>query len=633
MAVQDFHKERQYWIMGVFAFLGVMLVGRAAQLQLIDSTYRTRAEALTIEKDVMYPSRGVIYDRNMQLLVYNDPLYDLMVTYKKVSKTMDTARFCRLLGITDSMFKANLDKDWVHDKKFSKSIPYPFMQMVDPEIHARLQECLPDFPGFYIQTRNVRGFPQHNAAHVIGYISEVNDAQIKKYEGVYEPGDYIGTAGLEKFYEPILRGKKGFRYILRDNLGRLVGQYKNGQLDSAAVAGRDLLSSIDLKLQTLAEKCLEGKVGAIVAIEPSTGEILAMCSSPTYDPAKMAVNRNRSEFIKKILHDTLKPLYDRTAQAEYPPGSVYKPMLGVIALQMGVWDKNNGVGCARGYHYRNLTIKCHAHNSAGNIREAIAHSCNAYFCTLFRSMVDKYEFKNPRMGLDSLNAYIARFGLGKPLGIDYPGEQNGQVPDSKFYDKMITKKGRGPWYSTSIVSLGIGQGENLMTTMQIANLVAIIANRGYYHTPHLVKAFKDGDKIEKTTEKYLYRNETLVESRHFEEIINGMQMVIDEGTGSNARIDGITVCGKTGTSQNPHGEDNSVFMGFAPKNEPRIAVAVYIENGGSGNDFAAPITGLMIEQYLKGSLPKSREWLVEKMRNSRLVHSSGKGYYVLKAAR
>lgn len=629
MAVLDFHKERQYVVMGVFVLVAFILMARAVQLQLVDSTYRTKADALTIEKDVLYPSRGVMYDRNMQLLVYNNPLYDLMVTYKNVNPQMDTAKLCRLLGIDTAQFRQNLEKDW-KSKKFSKALPFPFMTMLPPETYARLQECLHEFPGFYVQVRNVRGFPQHNGSHVIGYISEVSDAQIQRYQGVYEMGDYIGTSGLEKFYEPVLRGKKGFRYIMKDNLGRLVGPYKNGSLDSVAVAGKDLVCSIDIKLQALAEKCLEGKVGSVVAIEPSTGEILAMCSSPTYDPEKMTVNRNRGEFMKMLLRDTLKPLYDRTCHAEYPPGSIYKPMLGLIALQMGVWGKGNGVACSHGYHYNNLTIKCHGHSYAGNIQSGIKHSCNAYFCTLFRAIVDKHGFKNSKIGLDSLNEYLYRFGMGKPLGIDYPGEKDGFTPTSKYYDKMITKKGRGPWYSTTIVSLGIGQGENLLTTVQMANMAAAIANRGFYYTPHLVKGLKSGEKVEAADLRFLKKHDTGVEARHFEDVIEGMQMVVEEGTGSNARVSGITVCGKTGTSQNPHGADNSVFIGFAPKNDPKIVIAVYVENSGFGNDFAAPITSLMIEQYLRGSIPQYRKWLVEKMQHAKLIHSPGRGFYIRK---
>jgi penicillin-binding protein 2 len=297
---------------------------------------------------------------------------------------------------------------------------------------------------------------------------------------------------------------------------------------------------------------------------------------------------------------------------------------------MGVWNKSNGVGCSHGYHYNNLTIKCHGHSYAGNIQSGIKHSCNAYFCTLFRAIVDKHGFKNSKIGLDSLNEYLYRFGMGKPLGIDYPGEKDGFTPTSKYYDKMITKKGRGPWYSTTIVSLGIGQGENLLTTVQMANMAAAIANRGFYYTPHLVKGLKSGEKLEAADLRFLKKHDTGVEARHFEDVIEGMQMVVEEGTGSNARVSGITVCGKTGTSQNPHGADNSVFIGFAPKNDPKIVIAVYVENSGFGNDFAAPITSLMIEQYLRGSIPQYRKWLVEKMQHAKLIHSPGRGFYIRK---
>jgi penicillin-binding protein 2 len=626
MAVKDFYKERQFTIIGVFGIVAFVLLIRAAQLQLVDTSYQSKAEAITIEKNVLYPSRGVMFDRNNQLLVFNNALYDLMVTYKQIDRTMDTLKFCRLLGIDTTTFRANLEKDW-KSKKFSKSLPFPFMTMLSPEIYARLQESLYEFPGFYVQVRNVRGFPQHNGAHVLGYISEVKPEQIERYAGIYESGDYIGSTGLERQYEPILRGKKGFQYILKDNVGRLVGAYKNGTLDSAAVAGKDLILGLDIKMQALAERCLENKIGAIIAIEPSTGEILTMCSSPTYDPEKMTINKARNEMFRQLYKDSLRPLFDRAAAAEYAPGSIFKPMVALIGLQSGVWDTHNGVSCSGGYHYNSVTIKCHAHSYAGDLKDGIAHSCNAYFITILRALVDKYGFRNAAVGLDSLDEALYRFGMGHTLGIDYPGEKDGNVPTSKFYNKLYPKA-RGSWYSTNIMSIGIGQGEEQLTTLQMANLAATIANRGWYYTPHLVKATKDGGKPDA---KFSVKHFSGVDAKHFAEVIEGMEAVIQEGTGSNARVPGIDICGKTGTSQNPHGNDSSVFIGFAPKNNPKIAVAVYIENGGFGNDFAAPITGLMIEQYLNGSVAANRQYLIEKVQKAKLMYSDGKGYYVQKA--
>ncbi len=624
MSLRNTFQDRQYVIIGVFIATAVLLLGRAAQLQLIDTAYRNKAAAIAIDKSVVYPSRGLIYDRSGELLVYNNPLYDLMVTYRLMSPKMDTFKFCRQLGIDTATFSANLNKDF--KMRYSQSIPFPFMTMISPQTFARFQESMSEFPGFFVQVRNVRGYPQHSAGHVLGYIDEVNDDYLRKHPA-YEPGDYKGASGLEAKYEDFLRGKRGIQYTLKDNVGRLVGPYDNGALDSAAIAGRDMLTGLDLKLQALGEKLLQNKAGAVVAIEPSTGEILAMVSSPNFDPEKLTINKERSATMQALLTDSLKPLFDRTISAQYTPGSVFKPMLALIALQMNVWDKDRGMGCNGGYFYKNLRVKCHHHPPSANLEEGIENSCNNYFCTLYRAMVDKYGFYNPHEGLDSLSAYAAKFGLGAQLGIDLFGEKKGFIPSSKFYDKSITAKGLGKWYSTALVSNGIGQGENQLTLLQIANMCTVIANRGFYYQPHVVKGFKDGSGIDP---KYTFKHYAGIDPAHFAPVVAGMRKVIDYGTGSNARIPGVVVCGKTGTTQTTNGNDNSVFMGFAPMENPKIAIAVYVENGGWGNDFAAPITGLMIEQFLKGSIAPDRQALVEKVRRARLAHGE-KGYYVVRS--
>jgi penicillin-binding protein 2 len=564
-------------------------------------------------------------------MVYNNAQYDLMVNYNQLNPKMDTAKFCRLLGIDDSTFRANIEKDWssVH---YSKSIPYVFLPQISPETFAKFQESLYEFPGFYAQLRNVRGYPQSNGGQLLGYLNEVNAKQLKDSVGIYEPGDYIGITGLERYYEGLLRGKKGVEFILKDNLGRLVGPWKDGKVDTVAEGGHDMISTIDYKLQALGEYMMTGKIGAIIAIEPKTGEILSMVTSPTYDPNMLTIGKHRNKLMAALTKDSMYPLFNRAVQAKYPPGSIYKPMIAAIALQMGVWGKNNGVGCARGYHYNNLTIKCHSHSYAGNLAEGIEHSCNAYFCTLYRAIIDRFGFRNARTGLDSLNAYIERFGMGKRLGIDFPGEDSAYIPRTKLYDKMY--KTDGVWYSTTILSNGIGQGENQLTTLQMANLAAILANRGWFVTPHLIKGFRDTTDArgyKPFISRFNNKRSTGVASEHFEYIVEGMRRVIASGTGSNARISGIDVCGKTGTSQNPHGDDSSVFIGFAPKDDPQIAVAVYVENGGWGNSFAAPMTGLMIEQYLRGDLPADRLAVKEKMHRARYAFYPGRGYYVSKS--
>ena len=396
MSVKDINQQRQFFIIGFFIIAAAVLLGRAAQLQLLSSTYRLKADAISIEKNILYPSRGVIYDRNGKLMVYNNAMYDLQVIYKQVNPKMDTAKFCRLLDIDTTTFKLNLDKDW-KTGKYHKSLPFPFLTMITPEQYARFQESLIEFPGFEHQIRNVRGYPQHNAGHVLGYLSEVNEKILKDSAGIYEPGDYIGTTGLEKYYEPILRGKKGIEFIMKDNLGRRVGAWKEGKLDSPAIQGRDLLCTVDLNLQALGEKLMQHKIGSIVAIEPKTGEILAMVTSPTFDPTDMVISKKRGDFIASMYRDSLNPLFDRSVSAKYPPGSIYKTVIGAVALEMGVWNKNNGVECHGGYYYdgKRLT-KCHSHSYAENLSEGIEHSCNAYFCTLYRAIVDRFGFRYAR---------------------------------------------------------------------------------------------------------------------------------------------------------------------------------------------------------------------------------------------
>ena len=629
MSLKDSSQQRQFIIIGVFVLSAVVLLGRAVQLQLLSPTYRAKADAITIEKNILYPSRGVIYDRNGRLMVYNNPMYDLMVTYRQVDPKMDTTKFCRLLGIDTATFRTNLNKDW-KSGKFNRSVPFPFMTMITPEQYARIQESLAEFPGFEPQIRNVRGYPQHHGGSVLGYLSEVSEKQLKDSLNVYESGDYVGKTGLERYYETVLRGQKGIEYILKDNLGRRVGKWKEGKLDSFAIQGSDLQSSIDLGLQGLAEKLLKHKIGSVVAIEPNTGEIMAMVTSPNFDPEQMVISKKRGEFIAALSKDSLKPLFDRSVSAEYPPGSIFKPMIAAIALQMGVWDRNNYVYCGGGYHNGNRIIGCHG-PSPRNLSEAIEHSCNAYFCTVFRAIVDQYGFRTPQRGLDSLNEYLYRFGMGRPLGIDFPIEKDGLVPTSQLYNKINRRDGF--WYSTYIVSNGIGQGENQLTTMQMANLAATIANRGWFITPHLVRSYRndnDPTNIKPIDKRFTTPRQTGVAATHFEYIVNGMRQVILGGTGNHAQVDGIDVCGKTGTVQNQHGDDSSVFIGFAPANNPKIAIAVYIENGKWGNDIAAPITSLMIEQYINGKIAPNRQSLVERIENARLAYSPGKGYYVIR---
>ena len=611
------YQYRNRIIIIFFVIASFVLLLKAMQIQLLDTSYQRRAAATAIDVNIKYPSRGLIYDRNMKLLVNNNPMYDLMVTYNQIDPAMDTLKFCELLNIDLETFKANSKKNW-KSPRFKKYIPFVFLKKISAETYASFQEYLHEFPGFFIQLRNVRGYPHENAAHVLGYISEVSQRQIDANKGKYSLGDYLGASGLERKYEDFLRGKKGFEYTLKDYLGREVGPYSNGDRDSSAISGHDLISSIDLDLQAFGEKLMRNKKGSIVAIEPTTGEILAMISTPTYDPNLLAIHRDRGEAFNALLLDTInKPFFDRTVMAKYPPGSVFKTIVSLIALQEGLTKPNRYITCNGEYYYNaSLSVGCHDHPSCSSIGRALQHSCNTYYSTLFREIVDMHGFHNPEKGLDIFVDYLQTFGLGDTLGVDIPNESKGNVPTSKYFNYLYPKK-KGSWRSPTIISIGIGQGEIQMTTLQIANLAATLANRGHYYVPHLSKGFKDN--IAEIPPKFKVRKEVPIDQEHFETVIEGMSRVVHSGTGLNARVAGVEVCGKTGTSQNPKGKDHSVFFAFAPRDNPKIAIAVYVEHGGFGSTYAAPISGLMIDKYLNRDIDPSKKYLEERMLNSNLT--------------
>jgi penicillin-binding protein 2 len=608
--MQDQFQGRKYIIQGLFIISTVILLLKAVQLQLIDTSLREQASANVIQKINKYPSRGLVYDRNEKLMVNNKAIYDLMVTYDQV-KDIDTVKFCGLLGITRENFIKNLNPDFA-SRRFSKSKPFVFLKKISSETYARFQESLYEFPGFYVELRNVRGYAFNAGAHVLGYIGEVNKKHLKK-DPYYQSGDYIGISGVELAYEEYLRGVRGVEYVLRDNLGRIVGSYEKGERDTASVSGKDLISSLDLDLQMYGEQLLQNKRGGIVAIEPSTGEILAMISMPGYDPNLLTIGRGRGNAYAELSQDSLKPLFNRAIGAQYPPGSIFKPVMALVALQEGVTEVNRPVSCRGGYIYKTLRIGCHGHPTAMNVSQAIQHSCNAYFCQLFRDVVDKNGFSRASQGLDTWVDHLHAFGLGERLGSDVPNELTGNVPTSALYDRMYRK---GAWTSPFIVSLGIGQGELLITPLQMANMSATIANKGYYYSPHLVKSFKND-----TTQiplKYRTKHFTKIDTGHFRPVIDGMEDVILAGTARVAQIPGIKICGKTGTAENPHGADHSVFIAFAPKDNPKIAIAVFVENGGYGSRYAGPIASLMVEKYLNKEISEARKYLEERMKNANL---------------
>ena len=603
--MKDINQYRTAVIRIVFLLAGAFLLIRAVDLQLVDDTYRNKGNATAIDKYTQYPSRGLIYDRNGKLLTNNNPVYDVMVTYNQVNPAMDTVKMCEILGLTKEDFRSRINKNF-RSARYSKRKPFVFLSTVSARTAALLQESLYEFPGFFVQTRNVRGYPHRNAAHVLGYIREVKKDEVNSY---YRPGDYIGGSGLELEYEEQLRGVKGARFVLKDNLGREVASYKDGENDTLAVSGKDLLSSIDIDLQIYGEELMQNKTGSIVAIEPATGEILAMISAPTYNPNLMTINRERGKYYNALLSDTLKPLFNRATMAKYPPGSIFKSVIGLIGIQLGVVNPYAGIHCPGYYSYNSVRVGCRAHPAPSNIGIALKYSCNAYFIKAFRDIVDMEGFYSPDKGLATFDNYLYRFGLGDRLGIDFPQEQKGNVPTVEYYDKIYPKEA-GSWKSPTIMSVGIGQGEMEMTGMQMANLAATLANRGHFYIPHLAKQFTDGSTVGAKYQQPVYVG---VDAVNFEPVVQGMEDVVASGTGRRGQVTDIRTAGKTGTVQNPHGEDHSTFIAFAPVDNPKIAISVYVENSGGGSRYAAPIAGLMMEKYLTGKISEQKKYVEKTM--------------------
>ncbi len=611
MENKDRHK-----IIIIFVILGALLLTfRSAQLQLFTKKYKEQAARTTLYKNIIYPARGLLYDRNGKPLVLNYPIYEILAIKNKVDPAMDTTNFCRLLNIDIETFKKNLDKDW-SNPKFHKAIPFVFLNKISPEQFAVFQEHMYKFPGFYPVQRYIRAYPHQHGAHALGYMGEVNKEIIEKYGDKYAAGDFIGISGIEYAYENELSGEKGVQYILRDNLGRMVGSFDNGRLDSMAVSGEDIDLSLDIDLQAYGESLLKNKRGAIVAIEPSTGQILALVSSPSFDPNLLTLDEKRGKGIKLLLLDSInKPLNNRAVTNKYPPGSIFKPILSLITLQKGTTYASKTIYCP-GYYRLSATKvqKCHGHSVPKDISEAIQHSCNTYFFQLYRDFVDQYGYKKPGVGLDTLVSYLYDFGLGKRLGVDLSYENKGYVPTSEYYNRLYRKEVNG-WRSVWTLSLGIGQGEMQLTTIQMANLAVILANRGFYYTPHLIKQFRSGKPL---PIEYSIPKKVRIDKKHFAPVIDGLEKVVLYAARS-AYVPGLDVCGKTGTSENVHGDDHSVFFGFAPKNKPRIAIAVFVENAGFGAEWAAPVAGLMIEKYLNKEISPARKYLEENMIKGILV--------------
>ena len=591
--------NRQFPILITFLLGSLILTYKLAELQLFDDSYKQLAQRTILDKQTIYPSRGLIYDRNDKLLTYNKAIYDLEAIYRNVDTNMDTSLFFELLQIDKPEFEKKLNKNW-KDRRFHKALPFSFLSKIDQKQFGQFQEHLFRFPGFYPIVRNIRAYPHSHAAHLLGYLGEVNTSTIESSNNKYALGDYIGMSGIERYYEDKLKGQKGTKFLLRDNLGREVSAFNEGKLDSTAIDGSNIKTTIDLDLQAYCETLMQNKRGSIVAIEPSTGEILSMVSAPSYDPNDLNLDQDRGKaFARLTSNESQKPLLDRSISARYPPGSIFKPILSLIALQEGLFHANTRVSCKGYYQYKTFKYGCHEHPAPSNVQTALMHSCNSYFFTMVRDILEKDGFNNPSAGLNNLNSYLYKFGLGKKLGVDLLHETDGFVPTPDYYKYLYREEG-GRWYSTYIMSIGIGQGELELTTLQMANLAAILANKGYYYTPHLVKEFGDGTQIDSS---FSIKKDVEIDEKYFDIVNEGLFRTINwGGTGYKAYVRDLDICGKTGTSENNQsgGKDHSVFYAFAPKDEPKIALAVYVENAGFGGDLAAPIAGLVVEKYLTG---------------------------------
>ncbi|MCS5663736.1 MAG: penicillin-binding protein 2 [Flavobacteriales bacterium] len=572
-----------YFLFGVSATLLLISLFR---IQVVDDSYKLSADNNVIKAVTLYPERGYIYDRNGELLVTNQRAYDLMVTPRQVKK-MDTLNFCRIINIEKEYF----DKQFSKARRYSSYRASIFIKEISKQTAAQLQERLYEFPGFYLQERTMREYPQKSAAHILGYVSQVPDYILKKNDR-YKKNDNFGMTGIENSYEKELRGTQGIQYLIRDVWNRSKGNFQDGKYDSLAVNGKDLELCIDIKLQKYAEQLIQNKKGSIVAIEPSTGEILVLVSSPYYDP-NLLIGRSRSPNFNRMYKDENKPLFDRSLLAEYPPGSTFKLLNALIGLQEDVIYAGTRFSCDQGWRFSpKLKIGCHAHNSPLNLTESISQSCNAYYCYTFRRIIEKYP--TAEEGYDNWRNHILSFGLGNFLNNDLYTGRKGRVPSVDFYNRQYGKK---RWKAPTVISLSIGQDALVVSPIQMANMCAAIANRGHYYTPHMVRKI-NGEPLSDST--YTIPKHTTIDKKHFKTIVNGMEKAFTSkrGTAKTARVKNIEICGKTGTAENPHGEDHSIFIAFAPKENPQIALAVYVENGGWGSTWAAPIASLMIEKYL-----------------------------------
>lgn len=600
--------NRKYILGGIAVAVVIIYLIRLFSLQLMSDDYKKNADSNAFSKEIQYPSRGLILDRKGRLLVYNESSYNIMVVMND-QRGIDTLDFCQTVGITKDFYIKRMDE--IKSKiSYSRYTPQLFMSQIPAEEFSVFREKLFRFKGFSVEKRSVRHYTTGLGAHLLGDVGEVNDKDIAN-DDYYQSGDFIGKLGVERSYEKELRGEKGMRIMLRDVHGRTQGHYQNGKYDKAPVPGKDVTLSIDLDLQALAERLLEGKLGAIVAIEPSTGQILCMASSPTYDP-RLTVGRNRGKYHQQLSRDPMRPLLNRAIMGTYPPGSTFKITQALMGLQEGSITPEIAFPCHHGFNYKGLHLGCHGHASPINLVPAIGTSCNAYFCwNLYRMFSNKRKYGSVQNAMNCWKDHMVDMGFGYKLGIDLPGESRGMIPNANYYDDHYRKS----WNALTVISISIGQGEVTATPLQIANLAATVANRGHYYVPHIVRSIRGGQ----IDSLYTHPHHTTINPRWYNYAVAGMRKAVLSGTCHAANIPGIEVCGKTGTAQN-RGHDHSAFMGFAPMTSPRIAVVAYIENGGFGAVYGVPIGALIMEQYLNGSLSPSSEKKAQVIQNRHIKY-------------
>lgn len=614
--MKDYGLEKRRFVIGGAAVVIILIYTiRLFSLQIMSDDYKKNADSNAFLKKIAYPARGVIRDRNGKLLVYNQPAYDIMVVMNEERMGTDTLGLCRALGITkeDYIRKMDIIKDRNKNPGYSRFTQQLFMSQISEAEFSVFNEKMYRFPGFYIQRRSIRQYEHSVAAHVLGDVAEVSPADIEE-DDYYQPGDYIGKLGVERQYEKELRGEKGVQILLRDAHGRIQGSYKDGAIDSKPIPGKNITLSIDLELQKLGEKLMEGKIGSIVAIDPKTGEVLCMVSSPSYDP-KMMSGRARSKNHAMLSHDPWRPLLNRSIMGQYPPGSTFKTSQGLTFLTEEIVTPATMFPCSHGFYCRGLHVGCHGHGSPISFVDAISTSCNGYFCWgLYYMIGNRKKYPDVQTAMNTWRDYMVSMGFGYKLGIDLPGEKRGLIPNASFYDNAY----HGSWNGLTIISISIGQGEVNLTPLQIANLGATIANRGFFYTPHVVKEIEDGS----IDTLYTTPHHTMASRWAYDKVVEGMRSSALHGTCYALSRYDFEACGKTGTAQN-RGKDHSVFMGFAPMDNPQIAIAVYVENGGWGATYGVPIGGLMMEQYLKDSLSAASMVMAEEIQNRHIEYGLG----------